>query len=199
MPHDAAAVEELASVPSVLLCAPSVGEAVDAGCKRLLTAGDEDALLVVSFALSPREWVRRWVDRVGSLPDDVVVVATNDAFTGSGGGDGLPSTVTVEHLSSPGDLTGVGMVISKYLERWHEHDRRMAVCFDSLTTLLQYAEPSEVFRFLHLVTTRLDGANARAHFHLDPETQDRKTVSTLAAAFQAVAEHDDGEWEIRRR
>jgi hypothetical protein len=198
MAHDAAAVAALADVPNVLLCAPSVGDAVDEGCKRLLGTGDADALLVVSFTLSPDEWVRRWIDRAGTLPDDVVVVTTSDAFTRADDG-ALPGPVNVESLSSPGDLTGVGMVISKYLERWHEHDRDMAVCFDSLTTLLQYAECKDVFRFLHLVTTRIDGADARAHFHLDPETQDRKTVSTLTSAFQAVAEHDGDAWAVRQR
>lgn len=199
MPTEATALDDLVDVSNVLLLGPSVGEAVDAGCKHLLTGGDGDALLVVSFMLSPEEWVDQWVDRVGSLPEDLVVVATSDAFNQPGEDEDLPEAVTVEYLSSPGDLTGIGMVISKYLERWHEHDRGMAVCFDSLTTLLQYAESRSVYRFLHLITTRLSGADAHAHFHLDPGTQDDQTVSTITSTFQAVAHLDGDEWDVRRR
>ena len=199
MSTDAAALDDLVDVSNVLLLGPSVGEAVDAGCKRLLTADEGDALLVVSFMLSPSEWVDQWTDRVGDLPEDVVVVATSDAFNQPGDDHGIPDEMTVEYLSSPGDLTGIGMIISKYLERWHDNDRRMAVCFDSLTTLLQYAESRSVYRFLHLITTRLSGADARAHFHLDPGTQDEQTVSTITSTFQAVAECDGDGWDVRTR
>lgn len=199
MPPDPEALDELTDVSNVLLLGPSVGETVDAGCKRLLAIEEDDALLVVSFMLSPQEWVRQWNDRVGELPEDLVIVATSDAFNQPGDDHDLPDAVTVEYLSSPGDLTGIGMVVSKYLERWHEKDRGMSVCFDSLTTLLQYAETRSVYRFLHLITTRLSGAGARAHFHLDPNTQDDQTVSTITSTFQAVAKHDDGEWDVRKR
>lgn len=199
MPSELEALDDILDVANVLLLGPSVEAAVDRGCKHLLTEGDEDALLVVSFMLSPEEWVRQWRDRVGELPEDLVVVATSDAFNQPGDDHDLPEAVTVEYLSSPGDLTGIGMVVSKYLERWHDDDRRMAVCFDSLTTLMQYAEVRSVYRFLHLITTRLSGADARAHFHLDPGTQDEQTVSTVTSAFHAIAEHDEDGWDVRHR
>jgi hypothetical protein len=196
----AGALDDIDDVSNVLLLGPSVDECVDTGCKRLLTAGGEDAVLVVSFMLSPRQWVDGWTERVGDLPDELVVVTTSDAFTQPGEAEAdLPDAVTVEYLSSPGDLTGIGMVVSKYLERWHEADRGMTVCFDSLTTLLQYGETHSIYRFLHLITTRMSGADARAHFHLDPDTQDKQTVSTITSTFQAVARHTDSEWDVKRR
>lgn len=53
MSTEAAPLDDLADVSNVLLLGPSVGESVDAGCKRLLTADEGDALLVISFMLSP--------------------------------------------------------------------------------------------------------------------------------------------------
>jgi hypothetical protein len=194
-------LEELVDVSNVLLLGPSVYASVDAGCKHLLTAKSDDALLVVSFMLSPEQWVRQWRERVGGLPEDLVIVATSDAFNQPGDEDDLPDSVNVEYLSSPGDLTGIGMMISKYLERWHDNDRNMAVCFDSLTTLMQYAETRSIYRFLHLITTRLSGADASSHFHFDPGTQDEQTVSTISSTFQAIAKRkpeEDG-WEIKQR
>ncbi|MCY4732498.1 hypothetical protein KY092_18315 [Natronomonas gomsonensis] len=196
----AGALDDIADVSNVLVLGPSVDESVDIGCKRLLTAGEEEAVLVVSFMLSPKQWVEGWIERVGDLPEELVVVTTSDAFTQPGETEeNLPDSVTVEYLSSPGDLTGIGMVVSKYLERWHEADREMAVCFDSLTTLLQYGETHSIYRFLHLITTRISGADARAHFHLDPDTQDKQTVSTITSTFQAIARHTDSGWEVKRR
>lgn len=198
MPPEASALEDIQDASNVLLLGPSVDTSVDAGCKRLLSDPDTDALLVVSFMLPPEEWVDKWLDRVGDLPESVALVTTSDAFNRPGDHEDLPDNVTVEYLSSPGDLTGIGMVISKYLERWHDNDQTIGLCFDSLTTLLQYAEPRSVYRFLHLITTRLSGADATAHFHLDPATQDEQTVSTISSTFQAIAEHDDG-WETKHR
>jgi hypothetical protein len=198
MASEASALDDIQDASNVLLLGPSVDTSVDAGCKRLLAGPDTDALLVVSFTIPPKEWVDKWLDRVGELPENVALVTTSDAFNQPGDHEDLPDNVTVEYLSSPGDLTGIGMVISKYLERWHDDDRTIGLCFDSLTTLLQYAEPRSVYRFLHLITTRLSGADATAHFHLDPATQDEQTVSTISSTFQAIAEHDDG-WETKHR
>ncbi len=197
---DDGALADLAEVPSVLVLGPSVEAAVDVGCKRLL-GGDDRPVLAVTFTHSPHEWVARWEERAGSLPPEVVVVTTSDSFSGPSADEDLPERVTVEYLSSPGDLTGLGMAISKYIEQWHDADRKTALCFDSLTTLLQYDEVHNVYRFLHLITTRLSGAGAHAHFHLDPATQDRKAISTLSSTFQAVAEYDAdaAEWDVSTR
>lgn len=175
---------------NVLLLGPSVNEEVDAGCKRMLDDGRP--MLVVSFSLSPAEWVRRWENRWTELPARTVLVTTSVP-----GADDV--SIQVEYLSSPGDLTGLGMIISKHLERWHDEGIAPSVCFDSLTTLLQYDDIHNVYRFLHLITTRLSGAGARAHFHLDPATQDGQTVSTLTSTFSAVAEYDGETWNVRNR
>lgn len=192
------ALAELSGAGNVLLLGPSVESDVDAACKRLLTPGDGDSVLAVSFMLSPTEWLRNWDEHVDDRPDETVVVTTSDSLVQPGEGDDFGPDVEVEYLSSAGDLTGLGMVISKYLERWHEREARMAVCFDSLTTLLQYEELHNVYRFLHLITTRLGRAEAHAHFHLDPATQSEKAVSTLSSTFTAIARYDDG-WDVKRR
>ncbi|WP_255148759.1 DUF7504 family protein [Halorarius halobius] len=192
-------LEEFEAGSNVLLLGPSVSSEIDAGCRQLLHGDDEPrATLVVTFTLPPEQWVERWDDRVGDRPEELVLVTTSDTFAGPTADDELDD-IGIEYLSTPGDLTGLGMIISKYLERWHEADRRMALCFDSLTTLLQYEELHNVYRFLHLMTTRLAGAGAHAHFHLDPATQDEQAVSTLASTFDAIARLEDGEWDVRSR
>lgn len=203
MAEGVAALDEFALGSNVLLLGPSVDSAVDHGCRRLLHgehAPDPGrSLLVVTFTLPPKQWVERWDERVGERPEELVLVTTSDTFAGPTAGEEIVGNVQIEYLSSPGDLTGLGMIISKYLERWHEADRRMALCFDSLTTLLQYEELHNVYRFLHLMTTRLAGADAHAHFHLDPATQEDQSVSTVSSTFDAVARYDGDEWEVKSR
>lgn len=200
MGDGAESLDGLGAGSNVLLLGPSVSGELDDGCRRLLDGDDEErAVLVVSFALPPGQWVRRWDDHVGERPDRLVVVTTSDTFGGPTVDEDLDG-VEVEYLSSPGDLTGLGMIISKYLERWYESDLRMALCFDSLTAILQYEELENVYRFLHLMTTRLSGAGAHAHFHFDPATQDEQAVSTLASTFDAMARYDDDQgWDVTRR
>ena len=197
------ALDGVATGSNVLLLGPSVDSEVDDGCRRLLHGGavptGERSVLVVTFTLAPNQWVERWDDRVGERPDELVVVTTSDTFAGPTAADDLGDDVQVEYLSSPGDLTGLGMIISKYLERWHDQDRQMALCFDSLTALLQYEDLHNVYRFLHLMTTRLAGADAHAHFHLDPATQDEQSVSTLSSTFDALARYDGETWDVRSR
>lgn len=195
-------LDEFTVGSNVLLLGPAVDGAVDDGCRRLLRGGahtEPRSMLVVTFTLSPRQWVDRWDDHVGEQPDELVIVTTSDTFTGPTADEDFGDGVQVEYLSSPGDLTGLGMIISKYLERWYDEGRKMALCFDSLTALLQYEELHNVYRFLHLMTTRLAGADAHAHFHLDPATQDEKAVSTLSSTFDALARYDGDDWDVRSR
>lgn len=195
-------LDQLWDTSNTLVLGPSVNAEVDTACKHLLGDGDGPvSVLAVSFVRSPDQWARDWRESVGDLPDELVVITTTDGFGGTVVNPrNRESDVTTEYVSSPGDLTGVGMIIGKYLERWFEGDGDVRVCFDGLTTILQYGEPQNVYRFLHLMTTRLDGAGASAHFHLDPDTQDERVVATLKSSFQAIAEHQsETEWEVNRR
>lgn len=198
-------LDRLRDVSNTLVLGPAVDEAVDEAGKRLLR-GDPDTpthALVVTFVKGRDSWVEDWRRSVGDLPDDLVVLTTTDGFGGdgrdraeAGPGDG----VVTEYVSSPGDLTGLGMIIGKYLERWYQDEGDIRVLFDSLTTVLQYGEPQDVYRFLHLMTTRLDGAEASAYFLFDPETQDEQTVASVKSSFQAIAELvGDDEWTVNRR
>ncbi|WP_254822728.1 DUF7504 family protein [Haloglomus halophilum] len=204
MRWETAELDRLRDVPNTLILGPSVDESVNEAGRRLLR-GEADTpthALVVTFVKGPDSWVEDWRRTVGDLPEDLVIVTTTDGFGGSDVGDGTASSqgVTTEYVSSPGDLTGLGMIIGKYLERWYQDEGDIRVVFDSLTTILQYGEPQNVYRFLHLMTTRFDGADASAYFLFDPETQDPQTVATIKSSFQAIAQFEgDGEWEVNQR
>lgn len=161
----------------------------------------ETAVLAVTLTDSPDSWLRRYRQRSDALPSRIgLIVAGGHARSTSavGGSDGwrLPPTesISVTMVDDPGDLTAIGIKINEFLEQWDleantADDPRLKVCFDSLTVLLQYADVERVFRFLHVLSSRLAEENVQAHFHLDPSTQDEQTLKLLGSLFDEV----DGE------
>jgi KaiC/GvpD/RAD55 family RecA-like ATPase len=100
----------------------------------------------------------------------------------------------VEYINSPGDMTGVGIGVSEQLRRFAEEETgRTRVVFDSLSTLLMYSDAETVFRFLHVLTGRIDGVDALGLFTIDPTTHDQETVNTLKQLFDGEIEIRDGE------
>jgi len=94
-----------------------------------------------------------------------------------------PERLEVDAVLDPADLTTLGIRISEQLSEWGSTDEQPVVCFHSLTELLEATDLNRAFRFLHLLTRRLSLAGAIAHFHLDPETCDEKTIETLRPLF----------------
>lgn len=131
--------------------------------------------------------------RVGPLPDQLRVV---DCVAERQGAEGEYPPSRVEYVSSPGDLTGIGIGVSEQLRRIDQADvGRVRICFYSLSTLLMYAELETVFRFLHVLSGRVDSIGALGLFALDPTTHDESTVNTLKQLFDGVVEVrlDDGQ------
>ena len=191
---------------NVLLLAPSMAAESDEACRRLLCEGGAhvDAL---SVALTGTPDDRLAVCRAGGGDGPAkmgfvsVGETTRSAAAAAGGPVELPGgEVVVETVSSPADLTGLGIKISGFLSRWEGDGNRIHVCVHSLTTLLQYVDVQDVFRFLHVVTGRLDAVSAVAHYHMDPTAHTDQEVNTLKSLFDAVIElDDDGEWSVVTR
>jgi len=149
----------------------------------------------------PTNWIQAWEQNTGERPAQLNVVRVGD-FTRSASPattDGAPTLnggIPIETVSDPHNLAELGIAISECLGRWEadiEDDElsNFVVCFDSLTELLQYVDVQETFRFLHVLTGRLQSSGAVAHFHLNPEAHDDQTVSTLRTLFDAVIEGTD--------
>ncbi|WP_276299363.1 DUF7504 family protein [Halorussus lipolyticus] len=197
--------DEVESEACILLLAPSLHAATEDACLDLLSfdAPAEENVLWVTYTRSPDDCVEDWMAHVDSPPRNVQFVnvgETTRAAAQSGGSTASNvADQAVESLSSPGDLTGLGITLSEALKQWDGNGHRTVACFDSLTALLQYADLQTVYKFLHVLTGRFDAADVTAHFHLDPDACDQQTVSTLTSLFDTVVELDDGEWTVRSR
>jgi KaiC/GvpD/RAD55 family RecA-like ATPase len=109
----------------------------------------------------------------------------------------------VHHVSSPGDLTGIGIEFSGVAEDAAEAGfDRLRVGFDSLSPLLMYVDLQRLFRFLHVFTSQIQSQGWLGVFSVDPESHDAQTVNTISQLFDGVLEvrvPDDGGREGRLR
>ena len=192
-------LSELSDVSNVLLLAPSLGGHGREVCFDLLaqTPPGETNVLVVSYTQTPGELVDDWTDHIGTPPVRGGVVSVGQGEAGA-----EDSSWAVKSVENPSDLTGVGIELSEFLSgiaSAAEDDEQIAVCFNSVTSLLQYADLQRAFRFLHVVTGRVKTVGGVGHFHLDPDAHDAQTLATLKGLFDAVVEVDeDGGWEVQR-
>lgn len=82
---------------------------------------------------------------------------------------------SVTNVSSPGDLTGIDIPVSRFLAAAD----RPALAFDSLSSLLMYADEVAVFRFLNVLTSRVRDADGTGLYTLDPASHGTATVRKL--------------------
>lgn len=203
---DGSLQDEVESGACVLLLAPSIHAATEEACLDLLSLGQPRAenVLWVTYTRSPDACIQDWLAHAGERPRNMRFVSVGETTRSASaqvGSDVSPDSngETVETLSSPGDLTGLGIKLSEILKEWTGDGSEITACFDSLTALLQYADLQTIYKFLHVLTGRFEAADVTAHFHLDPDACDQQTVSTLTSLFDTVVELDDGKWSVRSR
>ena len=190
---------------NVLLLSPALEAAGQQACADLATGnhpGGRD-VLVVTFTGTPDDVVSRFRSQApASSPAKMGIISVGDSTRSATAADGGVGNgpVAISTLSSPGDLTGLGITITEHLRNWAGDGNEIAVCFDSLSTLLQYASLERAFRFLHVITGRLRSVDAIAHFHMDPGVHDDRDLNTIKTLFDAAVEFDeDGSWRVTRR
>lgn len=186
---------------NLLVLSPTFSATEPMTCSDLLTrAGtDREHVLCITFTRSPEDHIVNW-RRHENLPERAAFVDV-DASPGSnprlGDGTDYSTTrdvdVTVDRVSSPENLTRLGVRTTNRLDAITDEvgDRQVVACFDSVTSLLQYVDRDQAFRFLHVVTDHLTEAGAIAHFHMDPGAHDDETLETLKSLFDDVLTVDN--------
>lgn len=166
---------------------------------RLLVrgAGDDEGAIVVT-ARDPAEEV---IEDYRSYLNGDGYIRVLDAVSSRSGN--APDSGGVRHVSSPGDLTGMGIEFSE-LARGAQEDGvgRLRIGFDSLSPLLMYVDLQRLFRFLHVFTSQIQSRGWFGLFSIDPVSHDAQVVNTISQLFDGVIEirlTDDGDREVRVR
>lgn len=175
----------------------------DRFCADLLCSDEttSENMLWVSYTKPPDTQLRRWREHGHGHPANLGIVSVGESMrsTAASSGGSSFSSGPIEAVANPNDLTGLGIRVNEYLHRWEENDDQTRVCFDSLTAMLQYVEIETAYEFLHILTGRLYGTNAVAHFHMDPGAHDDQTVERIASLCDAVVDITGDEPDVRSR
>ncbi|MEZ3115948.1 RAD55 family ATPase [Halobaculum sp. MBLA0147] len=184
---------------SVLVAGPAMTGKRRLAFQLLGGSASRTGCLVTTKARAQR--VRSWVEAVvGDTSDwDLSVVDCVAQSTSFGERETEPD---VAYVSSPADLTGIGIELTRLFSGWHAdavRDPRLAV--HSLSTLLMYASLKQVYRFLYVVTGRLRVVDGVGAYTLDTNTGSSEVLDTLTQVFDALVEvRDEGERpEVRVR
>lgn len=185
---------------NVLVAGPSMSGARTLAL-RLVTAGStrgEGTLVVTTNKTG-----KKVIDDCERLREDLdrhrfaVVDCVSEQQGRSGSAD------CVETVSSPGDLTGIGIELSSlYQTIYGASSERVRLGLFSISTLLMYTELRTVSRFIHTVTGRVTATDGLGVFFIDPTTQDERAVNTLSQLCDAridVRDADGGGSELRVR
>ena len=136
-------------------------------------------------------------DVVTDLQDSVPDVGGSQLGVIDCRGDGADSDSVegayTHHVSSPGDLTGIGIGITKALEGLHKSGHQQGrLALVSLSTMLTYTDKKTVFKFCHVLSSRLDAADYVGFFTIDSGAHDEQTVQVIKQAFDGLVEVRDG-------
>jgi KaiC/GvpD/RAD55 family RecA-like ATPase len=169
---------------------------------RLLACGaaDGEGTIIVSSRERAVDLLDEFDDLVG--PDPARVSVIDCVSSRSELGD-LERSGRVKHVSSPEDLTGIGMQFSDLAgDAENAAVDRVRVGLDSLSPMLMYVDMQRLFRFLHVFTSQISGKGWAGFFVIDPTSHDDKAVNTLQQLFDGVIElrvPDDGGRAVRVR
>lgn len=169
---------------------------------RLLARGERDgegSVVVTSREPAP-DVLSSYGDLLAGEPGRVSVI---DSVSARGDIPRMEDDDRVRYVSSPSDLTGIGIEFSNVTRNASEAGvDRLRVGLDSLSPMLMYVDLQRLFRFLHVFTSQVQSQDWVGFFVVDPESHDQQDVTTLQQLFDGVLElrlTDDGDREVRVR
>ncbi len=145
--------------------------------------------IAIIVTTNPAARLQLLEDRLEELPAWTVVVTTDRSPLEDLSELDLSSLpVEVVALDSSLGLSGLGETLSRVVSEHESADGRLTVEFDILSELLSKFSLQQVFKFLHVLSARLEDADALAHYYLDPNAESDSTVNMLEELFDLTIE-----------
>ena len=167
---------------------------------RLATVGGSNLLVVGPPMAGKRSFCLSVLAGGARRGRDVLVITASKSVTslpfdpGDAGRFGVvdctPRTVDDDgplvNVGSPGDLTGISMPVSRFLDGAEDP----VVLLDSVSSVLQYADEESAFRFLSVLTSNVTRDGGVGLYTFDEGVHTEETYRTFAQLF-------DGRVELR--
>jgi hypothetical protein len=191
-------IDPVAPGTNLLVSGPALGGTREVAL-QMLAAGESrsDGLLLIATEDTGEVIFEDYVARGGAF--DRGRMAAIDCSEGQSSSD----DANVETVTSPGDLTGIGIAYSSLYEGLYaEGIERVRTGMFSVSTLLMYADEIQpVYRFLHTFTGRVQSADGVGICVVDPTPHDEQTIGSIMQSFDGQIEvrHEAGQHGLRVR
>jgi hypothetical protein len=97
-------------------------------------------------------------------------------------------------------MTGIGIAVTSCLDRLADagFDRgRLGLA--NLSTMITYTDQKRVFKFCHVLSSRLDSAEFLGVFTIDSSAHDQQTLQVIKQTFDGVIEIEERDGTRRAR
>ena len=150
-----------------------------------------------AIILSTNERASEVVDYFRLSGSDKRFIGLIDAITKSST-PGIADTSRLMFVSSPTDLTGIGIKFSNMVETIFEGEFSegepglfpppIRFCINSISTLLMYRKLDVLYQFLHVLTAKLKKVDGVGIYLLNSESFDTRTLSLIKQLMNCVIE-----------
>jgi hypothetical protein len=182
---DSLPIEPIPAGTNVVVTGPNIGPTPDC-LLQLLVGGDSEGGLLVTSNRDGQEIIADYERRGGEYdPGRMAVIDCSE-------GGQEDEEYNIRTVSSPSDLTGVGITFSSLYETLYKAGfERVRLGMLTITPLVMYVDDIQpVYRFLHTVTGRVRTADGFGAYAIDPAAMDEQT-------FRVVTQPFDGRIEVR--
>ena len=185
--------EEIQHASNVLVLAP-ITPTGNRACMELIASASptETNLALVTYMQPPDQWVDSWRKNINDLPHKAEFIHASGMSEYNSYEDRTPENVSTTGVD-PTDPMEIIVPLSEQLEQWTNDNKQPVVAVQTLTVLLEYIDFDTAFRYLHILTHRVQAAGAIGYYQIDPDVHDPETINTLKTLFDTVVEvSDDG-------
>jgi hypothetical protein len=190
----------------------------EAGSNILILAPPMSSAEVLAYALTrplPGEYaiILSTNERAAEVIDYFKITGADKRFIGiidaitKSSTPAIADTQRMMFVSSPTDLTGIGIKFSNMVETIFEGEFSegetglfpppIRFCINSISTLLMYRRLEVLYQFLHVLTAKLKKTEGVGLYLINKESFDDKTLSLIKQLMTGVIEikvEEDGEY-----
>ncbi|RQG96989.1 DUF7504 family protein [Natrarchaeobius chitinivorans] len=172
--------DEIGGTGNVLVL--SAPESTGADTARAHFLSPDDVAILVTMNVSKRLHLLN--RRLQEWPKRTIVVTTSgDPLANLDDLDVSGIPLEVVQLDKGLGLAGLGETISRVIAEHNGPDVDVSVEFDVLSEIIDTFELERVFRFIHLLNSRIESANALSHYYCNPEARSKPTINLIGELF----------------
>lgn len=111
----------------------------------------------------------------------------------------MPFFEQIRYIESPMDLTMIMVALNEFIDNIsrEKNIKKLRIVFDSVSTLLMYSNLRTVFKFLHVVSTRVKSGGGVCLLLIEEQAHDDMEIKTIQQISQGIINMDSNEIIIR--